>query len=138
MVIKKKTRPDGEKLVKFLIRLLRLFFYLFINYRRTIMKELIYINPNKEDNCKLSELNPNWKNMLSEYMTTHYILTNKYEVHNKYFIAIDSIDEDTISILNKAKITIYTIDRIVGCILIKFKDEKSRDLIFNVLKGKVA
>lgn len=41
------------------------------------MKELIYINPSKDDNCKINELNPNWEKMLSEYMTTHYILTNK-------------------------------------------------------------
>lgn len=101
-------------------------------------KELIYINPYKEDNCQIDKLNPNWKMMLSNYMLTHYILTNKYEVHNKYFIAIDSIDEDTISILDKANVVIYTIDRIVGCIIIKFENSKSRDLLFEVLKGEVA
>lgn len=101
------------------------------------MKEIIYINPRKEDSCKLSELNSNWKMMLSNYMLTHYILTNKYEVHNKYFIAIDSINEDTISILNEAKMVIYTIDRIVGCIIIKFEDSKARDLVFDVLNKKV-
>lgn len=101
------------------------------------MKEIIYINPRKEDSCKLSELNSNWKMMLSNYMLTHYILTNKYEVHNKYFIAMDSIDNDTIDILNRAKIMIYTIDRIVDCIIIKFEDAKTRDLVFDVLNKKV-
>lgn len=75
--------------------------------------------------------------MLSNYMLTHYILINKYEVHNKYFIAIDSIDNNTIDILNRAKITIYTIDRIVDCIIIKFEDSKTRDLVFDVLNKKV-
>lgn len=101
------------------------------------MNELIYINPCKEDNCKLSELNPNWENMLSKYMTTHYIAINSYEVHNHYFIAIDSIDNDTIDVFNRTNITIYTIDRIVGCILIKFEDAKTRDLVFDVLNKKV-
>ncbi len=100
------------------------------------MKSLVYINPHKEDNCEINKLNPNWEAMLSKYMITHYILINSYEVHNHYFIAIDSIDDDTIDVLNRTKVTIYTIDRIVGCIIIKFKDEKSRDLVFNVLKGK--
>lgn len=97
------------------------------------MKELVYVNPNKKDNCEVCELNPNWKNILSNYMSSRYIKCNTYEVHHSYFIAIDSIDEDTISILNKANITIYSIDNIVGFISIKFKDEKSRDLVFNVL-----
>ena len=101
------------------------------------MNELIYINPCKEDSCKLSELNSNWKMILSNYMLTHYILTNKYEVHNKYFIAIDSIDNNIIDMLNRAKITIYTIDRIVDCIIIKFEDAKTRDLVFDVLNKKV-
>lgn len=101
------------------------------------MKKLVYVNPNKEDNCKIDELNPEWKMMLSNYMTTHYIPINSYEVHNHYFIAIDSIDEDTISILDKAKVVIYTIDRIVGCIIIKFEDSKARDLVFDVLNKKV-
>lgn len=30
------------------------------------MNELIYINPCKEDNCKLSELNPDWKKYVVE------------------------------------------------------------------------
>lgn len=102
------------------------------------MTELVYVNPNKEDDCKLSKLNPNWEKMLSKYMTTHYIAINSYEVHNSYFIAIDDANDDTIEMLNRANITIYTIDRIVGCIIIKFKDKKSRDLVFDALKGEVA
>ena len=70
-------------------------------------------------------------------MLTHYILINSYEVHNKYFIAIDDIDEDTISILDEANVVIYVIDRIVNCIIIKFEDKESRDLVFNVLNKKV-
>lgn len=101
------------------------------------MEKLIYVNPHKEDNCKMNNLNPNWEMVLANYMSTHYILINKYEVHNHYFIAIDSANEDTVSILNKANITIYSINRIVGCTLIKFRDKKSRDLIFDVLKEKV-
>ena len=101
------------------------------------MKELIYINP-KEDNCDISKLNPEWKTILSNYMSTHYISCNKYEVHNSYFIAIDDVNDDTTEMLNKAKVTIYSIDYIVDTILIRFKDEKSRDLLFEVLKGEVA
>lgn len=101
------------------------------------MNELIYINPCKEDNCKLSELNPDWKNILSSYMSTRYISCNKYKVRNSYFIAIDDSNDDTIEMLNKAKVTIYSIDYIVDTILIRFKDEKSRDLLFYVLKGEV-
>ena len=101
------------------------------------MKKLIYVNPHKEDNCEINKLNPNWKMMLSNYMSTHYILTNKYEVHNHYFISIDSVSDDTISILDKAKVMIYVIDRIVDCIIIKFEDAKTRDLVFDVLNKKV-
>lgn len=102
------------------------------------MKELVYVNPNKEDNCDISKLNPEWKTILSNYMSSRYITCNTYEVHNSYFIAIDDVDDDTTEMLNKAKVTIYSIDYIVDTILIRFKDEKSRDLIFNVLKGEVA
>lgn len=102
------------------------------------MKELIYVNPNKKDNCEVCELNPNWKNILSNYMSTHYISCNKYEVHNSYFIAIDDVNDDTIEMLNRVKATIYSIDYIVDCIMIRFKDEKSRDLVFAALKGEVA
>ena len=102
------------------------------------MKELIYVNPNKEDNCEVCNLNPNWKSILSNYMSSRYITCNTYEVHNSYFIAIDNVDDDTIAVLNKAKVTIYSIDYIVDCVMIRFKDEKSRNLVFNVLKGEVA
>ena len=101
------------------------------------MKELIYVNPHKEDNCEINKLNPEWKTILSNHMSLHYITCNKYEVHNSYFIAIDDVDDDTIEMLNRAKVTIYSIDYIVNTILIHFKDEKSRDLLFEVLKGKV-
>lgn len=101
------------------------------------MKKLVYVNPNKEDDCKVCELNPEWKTILSNYMSSRYITCNKYEVHNSYFIAIDDVDDDTIEMLNKAKVTIYSIDYIVDTILIRFKDEKFRDLMFDVLNKKV-
>lgn len=102
------------------------------------MKELIYVNPNKEDNCDINKLNTEWKTILSNYMSSRYITCNTYEVHNNYFIAIDDVDDDTIEMLNRAKVTIYSIDYIVDTIFIRFKDEKSRDLVFEVLKGEVA
>lgn len=102
------------------------------------MKEIIYINPRKEDDCKVCELNPEWKTILSNYMSSRYITCNTYNVHNSYFIAMDDVNDDTIEMLNKANITIYSIDYIVDTILIRFKDEKFRDLVFNVLKGEVA
>ena len=98
------------------------------------MKELVYLNPNKEDDCKLSKLNPNWEKMLSKYMTTHYIAINSYEVHNSYFIAIDDVSDDTIEVFNRCNITIYSIDYIVDTIMVRFKDEESRNLVFDVLK----
>lgn len=101
------------------------------------MKELIYVNPNKEDNCDINKLNTEWKTILSNYMSSRYITCNTYEVHNNYFIAIDDVNDDTIEMLNKANITIYSIDYIVDTILIRFKDEKSRDLMFDVLNKKV-
>lgn len=102
------------------------------------MKELVYVNPNKEDNCNISKLNSEWKTILSNYISSRYITCNTYEVHNSYFIAIDDVNDDTIEMLNRAKVIIYSIDYIVGTILIRFKDEKSRDLVFNILKGEVA
>lgn len=98
---------------------------------------MIYVNPHKEDNCDINKLNPDWKNILSNYMSTHYISCNKYEVHNSYFIAIDDVNDDTTEMLNRAKVTIYSIDYIIDTILIRFKDEKSRDLVFDVLNKKV-
>ena len=102
------------------------------------IKDLVYVNPSKEDNCVISELNTNWKNILSNYMSSQYIKCNTYEVHNHYFIAIESVDDDTLAVFNKAKVIIYSIDYIVGYMSIKFKDEKSRDLVFDALKGEVA
>lgn len=101
------------------------------------MEKLIYVNPNKKDNCEIAKLNSDWKTILSNYMSSRYITCNTYEVYNSYFIAIDDVDNDTLAVLNKAKVTIYSIDYIVGYISIKFKDEKSRNLVFNVLKGEV-
>lgn len=102
------------------------------------MEELVFINRNTEDYCEIDNLIPNWENVLSNYMSSHYITCNTYEVHNSYFIAIDDVNDDTIEMLNRAKVTIYSIDYIVDTILIRFKDEKSRDLLFEVLKKEVA
>ena len=101
------------------------------------IKGLVYVNPSKEDYSNLSKLSSNWKEMLSDYMTTHYIRFVSYEVHNSYFISIDSIDKDFIDLLNKINIIIYSIDYIVNTVIIRFKDESSRNLVFNVLKGEV-
>lgn len=102
------------------------------------MEKLVYINPNKKDDCNINKLNPEWKTILSNYMSSRYIMCNTYETYNSYFIAIEDVDDDTIEMLNRAKVTIYSIDYIVDIIFIRFKDEKSRDLVFNVLKGEVA
>lgn len=106
-----------------------------IKSKRTIMciKGLIYINPHKEDDCVISELDTNWKTILSNYMASRYIKCNAYEVHNKYFIAIEDVDKDTIETINRCNIPIYSIDYIAVTIVICFKDEKSRDLVFDVL-----
>lgn len=101
------------------------------------MKELVYINRSNKDYCEVSDLVPNWETILANYMQTHYIACNTYEVHHNYFIAIDDTSDDTIEMLNRAKVTIYHIDNIVGFISIRFKDEASRDLVFNVLKEEV-
>ena len=94
---------------------------------------LVWINRNPKDYCEMSDLNLNWEKILSDYMSSRYIKCNTFNVHNSYFIAIDDVDEDTISMLNKAGITIYQIDYIVDSISICFKDESSRDMVFNVL-----
>lgn len=99
---------------------------------------LTWVNRNAKDYCELSDLNPNWKTILSEYMTSHYLRCVKYEVHNGYYIAIDylrddSDNHDTLAVLNKANVIIASIDYIIDSIVIEFKDEKSRDLVFNVL-----
>lgn len=107
------------------------------------MKELVYINKTDKDYCEVSDLVPNWKTVLSDYMSNHYLRTVSYDVHNSYYIAIDylrddSNEHDTLAVLNTANVTIDSIDYIVNTIMIRFKDAKSRDLVFNVLKGEVA
>lgn len=94
---------------------------------------LVWVNKSSKDYCKLSELNPNWEKVLSDYMSSRYIKYNTFEAHNKYFIAIEDVDADTIETLNRCNITIYSIDYIVNTIMICFKDESSRDLVFDVL-----
>ena len=102
------------------------------------IKGLVYINKSNKDYCEVSDLVSNWETILSDYMTSHYLRCVKYEVHHSYYIAIDylrdnSIEHDTLAILNKANVTIDSIDYIVNSIMIRFKDESSRDLVFNVL-----
>lgn len=99
---------------------------------KEIVKGLISINPNKED-CDAHNLNPDWEKVLSNFMETRYIKCIKFDVHRHYYIAIENADDDTLDILNKVGITLDSIDYIVNCIKIKFKDEQSRDLVFNVL-----
>ena len=107
------------------------------------IKGLVYVNPSKKDYCELSELNSDWQSILSNYMTTHCLRCVSYEVHHSYYIAIDYLrdddcNHDTLAILDKAGITVDSIDYIVNSIMIRFKDESSRNLVFNVLKGEVA
>ena len=102
-----------------------------------IIEGLVCINIDDKDYCKLSDLTSDWKKILSDYTASHYLRCIKYDVHHSYFIAIDDVDDDTISMLNKAGITIYQIDYIVDSISIRFKDEASREIVFNVLKGEV-
>lgn len=71
-------------------------------------------------------------------MSSRYIKCNTYEVHHKYFIAIKDVGDDTIETLNRCNITIYSIDYIVDTIMISFKDEASRDMVFDIIKGEVA
>ena len=94
---------------------------------------LIWINRNPKDYCELSELNSDWETILSDYMSSRYIKCIKFDVQRHYYIAIENADDDTLSVLDKAGITVDSIDYIVNCIKIKFKDESSRDLVFNVL-----
>ena len=102
------------------------------------IKGLVWINPQKEDNCKVCELNSNWEKVLLNYMSSRYLKYNTFEVHNSYFIAIEDVSDDTIETLNRCNIIIHSIDYIVNTIMISFKDEESRDLVFDVLKGEVA
>ena len=101
------------------------------------MKELVWVNKSDKNWCEVSDLVQNWETILSDYMSSRYIKCNTFEVHNSYFIAIEDVDEDTIDMLNSAKVVIYSIDYIVDTIMIHFKDESSRNLVFNVLKGEV-
>ena len=106
-------------------------------------KGLVSINMDNKDYCELSDLTSDWKKILSDYIITHYLRCVSYDVHNSYYIAIDylhdgSNEHDTLSVLNRANVTIDSIDYIVDTIMIRFKDEASRDMVFNVLKGEVA
>ena len=99
---------------------------------------LVYVNRNAKNYCEISDLVPNWKTILSEYMASHYLRCVSYDIHNSYYIAIDyliddSNEHDTLAVLNAANITIDSIDYIINSIVIRFKDESSRDLVFNVL-----
>ena len=104
------------------------------------MKELVWINKSNKDYCEINNLVTDWQSILSNYMSSHYLRCVRYEVHHSYYIAIDylrddSIEHDTLAVLNRANVIVDSIDYIVNCIKIKFKDEKSRDLVFNVLCG---
>lgn len=52
------------------------------------MKELVYVNPNKKDNCEVCKLNPNWKKVLLNYMSSRYIKCNTYEVHHMHLMLL--------------------------------------------------
>lgn len=109
-----------------------------------IIKDLlVYINPSKKNYCEIDNLTSDWKTILSDYMTNHYLRCVSYDVHNSYYIAIDylrddSNEHDTLSVLNRANVAIDSIDYIVDTIIIRFKNEAARDIVFNVLKGEVA
>ena len=99
---------------------------------------LVYINKSDKDWCEINDLVTDWQSILSDYMSSHYLRCVSYEVHHSYYIAIDylrddSIEHDTLAVLNKANVIVDSIDYIVNCIKIKFKDEKSRDLVFEIL-----
>ena len=104
---------------------------------------LVWVNRSNKNYCDVNELNPNWQSILSNYMATHYLRCVSYNVHNSYYIAIDyliddSNEHDTLAVLNTVNVTIDSIDYIVNSIVVRFKDKSSRDIVFNVLKGKVA
>lgn len=106
-------------------------------------KELIWVNRSSKDYCEINDLVPNWKTILSDYMSNHYLRTVSYDVQNSYYISIDyliddSNEHDTLAVLNRANVIVDSIDYIVNSIMIRFKSESSRDLVFNVLKGEVA
>lgn len=80
------------------------------------MKELVYVNPNKEDNCEINKLNPEWKTILSNYMSSRYIMCNTYDVHNSYFIAIDDVDDDNCYVVDYLDTNRFRVSR-------KYEDE---------------
>ena len=107
------------------------------------MKKLVWVNKSNKDYCEINNLVTDWQSILSNYMTTHYLRCVSYDVHNSYYIAVDYLrdddcNHDTLAVLNKANVIVNSIDYIVDCIVIRFKDEESRNLVFEVLKGKVA
>ena len=102
------------------------------------IKGLAYINKSNKDYCEVSDLVPDWETILSDYMSSRYIKCIKFDVHRHYYIAIENADDDTLAVLNKANVVVDSIDYIVDCIKIKFKDDKSRDLVFAALKVEVA
>ena len=102
------------------------------------MKELVWVNKSNKDYCEINNLVTDWQSILSNYMSSHYLRCVKYDVHHSYYIAIDYLrdddcNHDTLAVLNKANVIVDSIDYIVNTIMIKFKDESSRDLVFNVL-----
>ena len=99
---------------------------------------LVYVNRNPKNYCEIDDLVTNWKKVLSDYMSNHYLRCVSYDIHDSYYIAIDylrddSNEHDTLAVLSKANVIIDSIDYIVDTIMIRFKDESSRDLVFNVL-----
>ena len=99
---------------------------------------LVWVNRNNKNWCEIVDLVPNWEKLLSDYMSSRYIKCNTFDGHNSYFIAIEDVDEDTIDMINSAKVAIYSIDYIVDTIFINFKDQTSRDLVFAALNGQIA
>ena len=107
------------------------------------MKELVWVNKSNKDYCEINNLVTDWQSILSDYMSSHYLRCVSYDVHNSCYISIDYLrdddcNHDTLAVLNRANVVVYSIDYIVNSITIKFKDQKSRDLVFAALKGEVA
>lgn len=53
------------------------------------MKELVYVNPNKKDNCEVCKLNPNWKKVLLNYIMAKF----KIRPYDDYEDIYDNIDD---------------------------------------------
>ena len=99
---------------------------------------LSWVNKSNNNCCVIDNMVPNWKTILANYMKTHYLKCVSFDVNKQYYIAIDYLRDDdcshdTLDVLKSANIVIYSIDYIVDTITIGFKDEQSRDLVFNVL-----